>query len=829
MGRETRGLFLVILGLMVAVNAEVLCSYTGPDVSGDLLRLTNFSVIGPLNLKEGDTITVRFNLQNYGQADRKLGTKGVFAAARDPANLDASFGFSYPGTTIKVGQTLSFEGSKVLDKSGTWGVWPSYHISEKEEKSAPDEWHLCKLTVVAATKDSDQDGVTDEKDNCPNKSNKDQKDSDKDLFGDACDNCPTIYNPDQKDSNNNNIGDACEVKDSDKDGIPDEKDNCPKIYNPDQKNGDGDSLGDACDDSDQDGVTDDKDNCIFVQNPKQEDVDKDGSGDACDTCDDRDDDLDGIMNCRDKCPKEKETFNRYQDEDGCPDELLAPVVEIKRTPIVEVKRMVTVNVQTPGGVQPRGINTPTRDRVVGGPIDEGGFEDGDGDGVINLEDECPATPAGEYVFENGCRCTDSDGGIKSYTRGLLRYRTEDNRTIYNDDQCITPTSLTHVPRPQLQERYCNPDYETGESRDASLSRMIDCAFGCEAGKCKRSYTCSSPTGSCADGIQNQGETGIDCGGICAPCNTRCTTGTRYAPADTPCTSNYPTDPHRVNYTWTDSNLELACQYYEVCHPGLDFVIEEALDCCSSSTEDEINLTVDPELCMDAITNSGGNCKKCTGLYIIRGLGTYARWMRGYNWLYRSAGSCGDCVGGCVNGACAYAGIESTPAEMLINDFRTGVCRDYGLAVATLLRKAGYSQHEIGNFCDGAHCYNVVKLPGDTKWHVVDTTGNSHDITIGDLPGTYPYCEKLDESHSCFRVNEPGHLFDHYYTGPIRDVDEYWRIVESGEHYEYPDTGCRSPAIQSEFLPQGGPGVVSGRDSFRVPDFAPALNQIVGCS
>lgn len=35
--------------------------------------------------------------------------------------------------------------------------------------------------------------------------------------------------------------------------------------------------------------------------------------------------------------------------------------------------------------------------------------------------------------------------------------------------------------------------------------------------CKKS---TSPEGSCQDGIQNQGETGIDCGGPCAACMTK---------------------------------------------------------------------------------------------------------------------------------------------------------------------------------------------------------------------------------------------------------------------------------------------------------------------
>jgi hypothetical protein len=173
------------------------------------------------------------------------------------------------------------------------------------------------------------------------------------------------------------------------------------------------------------------------------------------------------------------------------------------------------------------------------------------------------------------------------------------------------------------------------------------------------------------------------------------------------------------------------------------------------------------------------------------------------------------------------------AERLINVYKIGVCRDYSLATATLLRKAGYGQEDIGNYCDGAHCYVAVRFPGDTKWHVVDTTGNTQDVVIGGLPGGYPYCQNLNESGACYAfIPSP---YGYSYTGTIADVDEYWRIVDSGGTYTYPlkyRAGSRetSPCKKTwNFLPQSGPGIAYGRDSFRIPDFAPSISQIIGCS
>ena len=59
--------------------------------------------------------------------------------------------------------------------------------------------------------------------------------------------------------------------DSDEDGISDDTDNCPALFNPEQADADMDGVGDRCDDdtggmptdmdSDEDGVLDAQDNC----------------------------------------------------------------------------------------------------------------------------------------------------------------------------------------------------------------------------------------------------------------------------------------------------------------------------------------------------------------------------------------------------------------------------------------------------------------------------------------------------------------------------------------------------------------------------------------
>jgi len=70
---------------------------------------------------------------------------------------------------------------------------------------------LATVFTVAYNKDMDGDGVLNDVDNCPFKSNPAQADYDGDGSGDVCDNCPEVANPGQADVDKDGIGDACDV------------------------------------------------------------------------------------------------------------------------------------------------------------------------------------------------------------------------------------------------------------------------------------------------------------------------------------------------------------------------------------------------------------------------------------------------------------------------------------------------------------------------------------------------------------------------------------------------------------------------------------------
>jgi hypothetical protein len=175
-------------------------------------------------------------------------------------------------------------------------------------------------------RDLDDDGVSDDADNCPDQPNPDQTDVSGDGIGDACqpndsdgdgwsdpqDVCPSVPDPDQADADGDGVGDACEPPDADGDNVADADDNCVDVPNPDQSDADQDQIGDACEpDWDGDGAINDLDNCVLIANPDQADADQDGLGDACTPADL---DVDGVANDEDNC---RIVFNPSQaDADG---------------------------------------------------------------------------------------------------------------------------------------------------------------------------------------------------------------------------------------------------------------------------------------------------------------------------------------------------------------------------------------------------------------------------------------------------------------------------------------------------------------------------------
>lgn len=83
-------------------------------------------------------------------------------------------------------------------------------------------------------------------------------------------------------------------------------------------------------DTDKDGIVDSKDACPTQKEIFNGYLDEDGCPDVVPPPVDNDSDDDGIPNDQDDCPTQPETYNGFQDDDGCPD---TPVIIIPPTPI----------------------------------------------------------------------------------------------------------------------------------------------------------------------------------------------------------------------------------------------------------------------------------------------------------------------------------------------------------------------------------------------------------------------------------------------------------------------------------------------------------------
>ncbi len=395
-----------------------------------------------------------------------------------------------------------------------------------------------------------------------------------------------------------------------------------------------------------------------------------------------------------------------------------------------------------------------------------------------------------------CVCGDSDGGVDEFVRG----RTSRGHMDY----CLDADTV--------HEYSADPS-----SGCQSAEQNIDCPenFGCYDGECR--------TISCLDGVRNGDETGTDCGGTwCPPC-APCTTGAKWAPNDGPCTAKWPTgqgpkidgntDMDSCSlYEVCDPALDFIVEDALTCCERVGY--ETALTNPRKDSKIQACDWARQKSGLDTDVNPT-TFKKCTAIYAASAFGYTAVYMQGY---FHGEWCCYDhdiCPSGCSHfnvdppawemddptncrsdgGArpdfvmgghrCAYNtflwwewgkhgywnsdtnynsnsdSVVDVPAHASILRLSTGTCVDYSVAMTTILRKLGYAHDRIYSVDGDGHWYNLIRFPGEMKWHYLDTTGNRGseimggadfpDIIDWSSPGNpsynYDYCRKMDDGCS----------------------------------------------------------------------------------
>jgi hypothetical protein len=212
------------------------------------------------------------------------------------------------------------------------------------------DFNKIKLTTSISI-DTDQDTITDDKDNCKTIVNTDQADLDKDKIGDVCDddkdgdtisnsidNCPIIANKDQKDTDGDKIGDLCDddvdgdyisntdegqTKDTDSDGTPDYMDSdSDNDYISDKDEAGDSNIASLAKDTDSDGIPD------YIDQDSDNDNLKDNfeAGDPNIATLAKDTDSDGISDYKDQDSDNDTISDSYEgslnsDSDSTPDYL----------------------------------------------------------------------------------------------------------------------------------------------------------------------------------------------------------------------------------------------------------------------------------------------------------------------------------------------------------------------------------------------------------------------------------------------------------------------------------------------------------------------------
>jgi hypothetical protein len=250
----------------------------------------------------------------------------------------------------------------------------------------------------------------------------------------------------------------------------------------------------------------------------------------------------------------------------------------------------------------------------------------------------------------------------------------------------------------------------------------------------------------------------------------------------------------------------SCGLFDVQHPDLIPIIEQVENCCLDPTSQNCSTSYANQA-RDFAGISGTptqeQLKKCMGRYIIYGLGPAKLYAQKYFYQEGCCGSISNMCGTKKSRTCSsdkndppFGGgapvsdlgdtllcnldasnpndpndpnhgllpnpplfpkswnnntdwtknscyFSDLPASVSLLVLKTGQCVDYSVMATTLLRLAGYNSTEVYTLLGPRHAFNLIKFPGDTRYIIFDTTGNSVRFDVGGQSySAGPYCSYI---------------------------------------------------------------------------------------
>jgi len=364
--------------------------------------------------------------------------------------------------------------------------------------------------------------------------------------------------------------------------------------------------------------------------------------------------------------------------------------------------------------------------------------------IVNYTYTCP------LGCSNGqCMCADSDGDLNYFEKGYVMNGSYVQQSAV--DFCLNSTVLREY-YTDVEGNYCRIKYAD-----------FTCPGYCELGACH---------GTCKDGMLNNGETGVDCGGPCPPC--------MYEPGW-----------YVWNYGFSFPNPAGRELSYGDCWSGSDR--------CKTGYGHYKESFGNCEVCI--CHDWAGNSGFCGGWRVYPGL---------YYLIYRYAGaSAGQCTGMSLSSLQMYYGDRSAqdyqPVQKINDLSRTGTLKDH---ISAMQGKV-VSKENIYHYCVrdnywGANDvlgkveaglgqnppnYGMIFVIEDEGWggweNTIRQTPSAHTLVadsvedMGDTARIYLYDSNLPIKHNDFYVNNTGGV-----QGFSKNILRYIDIDKNSDKYDY---------------------------------------------